>query len=149
MTTFSSRCTTRYGDPAEDHRGARMRAHERHGCVVVAVAGELDGANVDYVIDYALRYATATGAPFVLDLSAVSSCTPNCVRLLRAVDAGCTGAGISWALVAGEAVQQRLRGRDGQLAMPLIDSVSHAQHAFDDAVTARRRAVTALLGRTA
>lgn len=149
MTTIATQFTSRYGDPARDYRGAHTRAHERHGCVVVAVRGHLDGGNIDHVIAYALRFATATGLPFVLDLSAVTSCTPNCVRLMRAVDDECGEAGVPWALVPSTSVRQRLRGRDGHLAIPVIDSVSHAEHAFDDAIAARRRAVLPLLGRTA
>ena len=141
MTAF----TTRYGDPAHDGHGAHMWAYERHSCTVVAVSGRIDGANVAEVIDYAAHFATA-GAPIVLDLSGVTSATPNCVRLLHAV-ADCADAG--WALVAGDAVRERLRGRDGEIVVPLVDSVAHAEHDFDEATTARRRAVLPLLGRTA
>lgn len=141
MTAF----TTRYGDPAHDGHGARVRGYERHGCTVVAVSGRIDGTNVAEIIDYVAHF-TAAGTPLVLDLGAVSSATPNCVRLLRAVadraDAG-------WALVAGDAVRERLRGRDGGIAVPLVESVAHAEHDFDEATTARRRAVLPLLGRTA
>lgn len=141
MTAF----TTRYGDPAYDGHGAHVRGYERHGCTVVAVSGRIDGANVADVLDY-VAHVTVAGMPLVLDLSGVSAATPNCVRLLRAVadraDAG-------WALVAGDAVRERLRGRDGEIVVPLADSVAHAEHHFDEAATARRRAVLPLLGRTA
>lgn len=140
--------TSRYGNPAEDHRGARMRAQQRHGCTVVSVSGRLDGDNVGDVIAYTLR-RTAGGGPVVLDLGGVTAATPNCVRLLRAVDEHCTARGTDWALVAGDAVRRRLGGRDGWLELPLVDSVAHAEHVFDAAVSARRRALLPLLGRTA
>lgn len=144
MTSF----TSRYGNPAQEFRGARLWAHERHGCTVLAVSGRIDGDNVDELIAVARRVGL-TAPHLVLDLSGVTTCTPNGVRLLRDVDLACGQRGGQWALVAGEAVRQRLRGRDGWLPVPLADSVAHAEHHFDDAVTARRRMVLPLLGRTA
>lgn len=144
MTSF----TSRYGNPAQEYVGARLWVHERHGCTVLAVSGHVDGTNVAEIINCARRAAAAT-ATLVLDLSAVSACTPNAVRLLRAVDEDCAQRGGRWALVPSDAVLQRLRGRDGSLAVPLADSVAHAEHQFDAAVTARRRMLLPLLGRTA
>lgn len=140
--------TYRYGDPVRDRSGAHLWAHARHGCTVIAVRGVIDGANVEDVIAYALHHISSAPS-IVLDLSAVSAATPNCIRLLRAVDHDCNDRGISWALVAGDAVRQRLTGRDGQLVVPMTDSVAHAEHAFDEETTARRRAVLPLLRRTA
>ena len=108
----------------------------------------VDGANVDDILEWA-RPLSAGAPNLVLDLSSVTVCTPNCIRLLREIDALCAKRNGQWALVAGDAVRHRLRSRDGSLSVPLADSVAQAEHHFDDAVTARRRLVLPLLGRTA
>lgn len=144
MTSF----TSRYGNPAHDYTGAHVWSHERHGCTVLSVSGRIDGNNVEAIIACARQVAAVT-ANLVLDLSGVTACTPNCVRLLRELDAYCVQHGNRWILVAGDPVLQRLWGRDGSLTVPLADSVAHAEHQFDDAVTARRRLLLPLLGRTA
>lgn len=144
MTSF----TSRYGNPAHDFRGAHIWAQERHGCTVLTVSGRIDGANVDDILEWA-RPLSAGAPNLVLDLSSVTVCTPNCIRLLREIDALCAKRNGQWALVAGDAVRHRLRSRDGSLSVPLADSVAQAEHHFDDAVTARRRLVLPLLGRTA
>lgn len=144
MTSF----TSRYGNPAHDYLDAHVWVHERHGCVVLAVSGRIDGTNVEDIIGCARRVATASSR-LILDLSGVSACTPNCVRLLRDIDEHCARLGRQWVLVAGDPVSQRLRGRDGGITVPLADSVAQAEHEFDDAVTARRRLLLPLLGRTA
>lgn len=140
--------TSRYGNPAQDIRGAHIWAHERHGCTVLTVGGRIDGGNVEEITELARRVCRTT-PHLVIDLSDVTVCTPNCVRLLREVQAACAERGTRWALVAGETVRDWLRGRDGSLSVPLADSVAHAEHDFDDAVTTRRRMVLPLLGRTA
>lgn len=145
MTSF----TSRYGNPARDHRGAHLWAHERHGCMVVAVSGRIDGDNAEGITAYALR-AAAAAAALVLDLSSVSSGTPDGVGpLLSAVDRLCAANGTDWALVAGDPVLRHIPDRDARSALPLVDSLIHAEQIFDDAITRRRRAVLPLLGRTA
>lgn len=144
MTSF----TSRYGNPAHDYTGAHVWIHERHGCTVLAVTGRIDGNNTDDIIDCARRVSVATSR-LVLDLTGVTACTPNAVRLLRDVDEYCEQHGSQWVLVAGGPVLQRLRGRDGSLTAPLAESVAQAQHQFDNAVTARRRMLLPLLRRTA
>jgi anti-anti-sigma regulatory factor len=140
MTSF----TSRYGNPAVEFGSARLWAHERHGCVVVAAVGRIDARNLADVTAYAGRYITR-GAAFVLDLSRVTVFTAGAAPLPQTIDEQCSAAGVDWALVGSEPVLRRL----GDRAMPLIDSVAHAEHHFDDAVTARRRMLLPLLGRTA
>ncbi len=144
MTSF----TSRYGNPAIDCGGAHLWAHERHGCVVLAVSGRVGAGNVEDIVSYAYRHIGGS-APFVLDLSGVTDFDAAAAALPKAVDERCAVAGVEWALVAAEPVLRRLRGRDGEVGLPLIDSVAHAEHQFDDAVTARRRLLLPLLRRTA
>ena len=84
MTSF----TSRYGNPAVDHKGAHLWAYRRHGATVVAVRGRLDAGNVARVTDSALRFIAADSR-IVLDLSAVSAFTPRALRLIDAVDQRC------------------------------------------------------------
>ncbi len=143
MTSF----TSRYGDPAVDYKGAHMWAHVRHTAKVVDVAGRVDAANVDGVIDFVLQ-SVAPDAPFVLDLGAVGTFTPSAVRLLNAVENYFAQSGGKWALVAGDAVTRRLRAANG-VRYPVFSSTVGAEHHFDDDILARRRGVWPLLSHTA
>ena len=144
MTSF----TSRYGDPAVDHKGAHLWAYRRHGSTVVAVRGRVDAANVERVTDYAVRFVAADSR-LVLDLSEVSTFTPRGMRLLDAVEERCAAAGLDWALVPGDAVSRRLRARADYAGLPVIDSVAEAEHQFDEAILRRRRFLIPLLRRTA
>ena len=144
MTSF----TSRYGSPAHDYAGAHLWTHERHGCTVLAVSGRIDGHNADAIIGYVSQVGAAT-SHLILDLTGVTTFTPNGVRLLRTVDEHCRQRGGQWALVPGDPVLDRLRGRDGSLVVPLADSVAHAERRFDDEISARRRMLLPLLRRTA
>ena len=144
MTSF----TSRYGNPAVDHKGAHMWAFRRHGVTVVAVRGRIDAANIDRVTDYATRFV-AVDSRLVLDLSEVSGFTPRALGLIDAVDERCALVGVDWALVPGEAVMRRLRTRADAAGLPIIDSVAEAEHQFDEAIMRRRRFLLPLLRRTA
>ena len=80
MTSF----TSRYGNPAVDHKGAHLWAYRRHGATVVVVRGRVDAANVARVSEYAVRFIAADSR-LVLDLSAVSTFTARGLQLLDAV----------------------------------------------------------------
>ncbi|MCX2929526.1 anti-anti-sigma factor [Mycobacterium sp. CVI_P3] len=143
MTSF----TSRYGNPAVDYQGAHIRAHSRHMATVVAVSGRIDSANVDDVTGYAKRLILAD-MPFVLDLSGVSSFTPQSIRLLCDIDDICASVGVEWAVVASDAVNRRLR-RDSDVVFPVVGSVAEAEHEFDDAILNRRRMLLPLLSKSA
>lgn len=144
MTSF----TSRYGNPAVDHKGAHLWAFRRHGMTVVAVRGRIDAANVARVSDYAVRFV-ATDSRLVLDLSEVSTCTPRGLRVLDAVDERCAAAGVDWVLVPSAAVARRLHTRAEYAGLPVIESVAAAEHQFDEAILRRRRFLLPLLRRTA
>jgi hypothetical protein len=142
MTSF----TSRYGNPAVDHKGVHLWAYCRHGATVVAVRGRVDAGNVALVTDYAVRFAAADSR-LVLDLSEVSAFTPRAMALLDTVGARCDAAGVDWALVPGDAVTRRLGTRAEGL--PILQSVAAAEHQFDEAVLRRRHFLLPLLRRTA
>ena len=105
-------------------------------------------ANIDRVAEFAKRLIL-DDKPFVLDLSGVSSFTPQSVRLLFEIDGMCDSAGVEWALVAGDVVGRRLRARDNDVIFPVVASVAEAEHEFDDAILNRRRFLLPLLSKTA
>ncbi len=144
MTSF----TSKYGNPAADFQGAHVRARHRHGSIVVAVSGRIDGRNLAHVKDYVSRFILAE-TPFVLDLSAVTAFTSTATGLFDAIDTRCAAAGVDWAVIPGEVVAARLRGRGGAAELPVIGSVAEAEHQFDDAVLKRRRMLLPLLRKSA
>lgn len=142
MTSF----TSRYGNPAQDFKGAHVWAHCRHGSTVVAVSGRVDAGNVALISESALR-AVPTDSRFVLDLTGVTAFTPRATALLNAVDERCLQVGVEWALVPSQAVTRRLQTED--VPMPVIASVAEAEHRFDDEIRRRRGGVFPFLRRTA
>ena len=70
-----------YGNPALDCSGAQMRALCRQLATVVTVSGEVNESNLDVITAYARRFVL-TEKPFVLDLTGVSSFSPECISLL-------------------------------------------------------------------
>lgn len=144
MTSF----TSRYGDPAVDHKGAHLWAYRRHGATVVAVRGRVDAANVGHVSDYALRFVAAD-TRVVLDLSAVTAFTPRAFELLDALDARCAAAGVDWVVVPSDPVARRLKARSDWAGLPVLESVAEAEHLFDEAVQRRGHFLLALQRHTA
>lgn len=138
----------RYGNPAVDYDGAQVRARFRHGATVVAVSGRIDSSNVERVCVYATRFILAD-KPFVLDLSGVNSFASQALRLLSMIEDLCVTAGVEWAMVASDAVTQRLRARNADGLFPAVGSVAEAEHEFDDAILSRRRLLLPLLSKTA
>lgn len=141
MTSF----TSRYGNPADDYRGAHIWTHCRHSTTVVAVAGKVDAANVGHITDHVARFI-ASGTPLVLDLSGVTAFSPDAAPLLEAIDRQCAAAGVQWALVAGEPVTRYLAAGAEYL---LAGSVTEAEQRFDDAILARRRGLLPLFAKSA
>ncbi len=141
MTSF----TSRYGNPADDYRGAHIWTHCRHSTTVVAVAGTVDAANIGHIGEHVGRFV-GSGTPLVLDLSGVTNCTPDAVGLFDAIDRHCGQAGVQWALVAGDPVTRYLGGR---AEYPVAGSVTEAEQWFDDAVLARRRGLLPLFAKSA
>lgn len=144
MTSF----TSRYGNPAVDHKGAHLWAYRRHGATVVAVRGKIDAGNVERVTAYAARLV-ASDSRLILDLSEVTTFTPRAMNLIDTLDERCAAAGVDWALVPGAAAIRRLRNRRDAQALPILESVSEAEHQFDEVILRRRRFLLPLLRRTA
>ena len=141
MTSF----TSRYGNPADDYKGAHIWAQCRHTATKVAVAGRIDARNVDHVIARSVR-VVRDDAPFVLDLSGVTVFTPAALRLLSAIDDHCADLGVQWALVTSDAVIRRMPRR---VEFTMLNTVAQAEQRFDDAILRRRSMLLPLMRRSA
>ena len=125
-----------YGNPAFDCDGARIRAHSRQLATVVSVSGSLDDANLDRVSQHTKRFVVRE-KPVILDLSGVSSASPQIVSLLYDIDDACTAAGVEWSLVASQPVHRVLRV--AEIDVPTDGSVADALNHFADEMLERRR----------
>ncbi|KAA8967067.1 STAS domain-containing protein [Mycobacterium sp.] len=144
----SSSLLPRYGDPTFDCGGAQVRAQCRHLATVVSISGAIDAINVDRAGEYSSHFVLPD-TPIVLDLSGLQRMSPQGIRLLHRVDDACRAAGVEWVLVASPAVT-RVRSLSGDaFACPVVDSVREALRVFADAISARRRLLLPLLGKSA
>jgi anti-anti-sigma regulatory factor len=136
-----------YGNPTFDCAGAQIRGCCRQLATVVTINGDIDSVNVDRVTEYTRRLILSE-KPFVLDLSAVNSFSPQCVSLLYTLDEGCFHAGVEWSLIASRPVVEALRIGD-RATFPMADSVPEALHHFADRIDERRRLLPLLTKKTA
>jgi anti-anti-sigma factor len=120
-----------------------MRACARQLATVVTVDGDIDATNVAQVTQYATRYVLAE-KPFVLDLSAVNSISPQGISLIFALDDKCDAAGLEWELVANPTVLDTIGHDVDPTTLPVSGSVARALAHFADVTRRRRRLLPAL-----
>jgi anti-anti-sigma factor len=146
MTTAN--VATRRGNGTFDCAGAQIRAYCHHLATVVTIRGVIDGANVEWVGAYLLRFILG-GDPVVLDLSDVNHFAAAGISLLKGFDEECRVAGVDWTLVAGPAISELLDdGRDEDV-FPMARSVREALQNLADAIASRRQLVLPLIRKTA
>jgi anti-anti-sigma factor len=92
---------------------------------VITAHGELDAANAQEFVDYALRHAPRTDH-LVLDLSGVEFFGTAGFSALHTVNVRCAGDEVHWALVPSAAVTRLLRICDPDSALPICRSVDVA-----------------------
>ena len=92
---------------------------------VVVAHGELDAANVDDFIDYALRRRTETDR-LIVDLSGLAFFATAGFSALHTLNVQCVGAEIRWALVPSPAVHRLLRICDPDGALPTCTDINEA-----------------------
>ena len=99
------------------------------GCTIrlaiISAHGELDAANAQQFVDYALRHAPRTER-LVLDLSGVEFFGTAGFSALHSVNVRCAGEKIQWAMVPSAAVTRLLRICDPDSALPISSSVDAA-----------------------
>jgi anti-anti-sigma factor len=116
-----------------DCQGAHFATRWLHPSMAVITAhGELDAANAQEFVDYALRHASEAER-LVLDLSGVEFFGTAGFSALYSVNVRCAGEKIQWALVPSSAVTRLLRICDPDSALPMCDSVDTALSAVQDA----------------
>jgi anti-anti-sigma factor len=92
---------------------------------VVTAHGELDAANAQEFVDYALRHSAHTDR-LVLDLTGVQFFGTAGFSALHSVNVRCAAEKIEWALVPSPAVTRLLRICDPDSALPVCDTVEAA-----------------------
>lgn len=127
-----------YGNQAVDCDGAQMRAVCRQLATVVTVTGDITELNVDLISAYSRRFVLSE-KPYVLDLSGVTSFSPECISLLYTVDDDCDHVGVEWSVVASQPVHRTLRLFGEGDTFPVVGSVAEALHHFADRIGERRR----------
>jgi anti-anti-sigma regulatory factor len=127
-----------YGNPPFDCDGAQVRACSRQLATVVTVTGDLDDENLDRVSQYTRRFVLRE-KPVVLDLSGVSSATPNIISLLCDIDDACNSAAVEWSLIASQPVVRAVHIFDDRVELPTVATVADALNQFADAMLERRR----------
>jgi anti-anti-sigma factor len=92
---------------------------------VITAHGELDAANAQDFVDYALRHAAHVDR-LVLDLTGVEFFGTAGFSALHSVNVRCAGEKIEWALAPSSAVTRLLRICDPDSALPICESVDTA-----------------------
>jgi anti-anti-sigma factor len=92
---------------------------------VITAHGELDAANAQEFVDYALRHAPHMKC-LVLDLSGIEFFGTAGFSALHTLNVRCAGENIEWAMAPSPAVTRLLRICDPDSALPLCASVDAA-----------------------
>jgi anti-anti-sigma factor len=92
---------------------------------VITAHGEVDAANAQAFVDYALRHAAHTDR-LVLDLTGVDFFGTAGFSALHTLNVRCAAEKIEWALAPSAAVTRLLRICDPDSALPICTSVETA-----------------------
>jgi len=112
-------------DRADCHRAHFATRWLHPSMAIISAHGELDAANAQQFVDYALRHAPRTEM-LVLDLSGVEFFGTAGFSALHSVNVRCAGEKIQWAVVPSAAVNRLLRICDPDSALPISGSVDAA-----------------------
>lgn len=114
-----------HDEPAASH-GATFTTHwPEPACALIAAQGDLDAANAQDFVDYALRHAGRT-IRLVLDLTGVEFFGTAGFSALHTFNVRCAGHDAEWVLVPGTAVLRLLRICDPDSTFPVCDDVDSA-----------------------
>ena len=92
---------------------------------VVTAHGEIDAANAQPLVDYALRHSERMDR-LVLDMSGVAFFGTSGFSALHTLNVRCAGESITWATVPSPAVTRLLRICDPDSTLPLHNGVDTA-----------------------
>ena len=112
-------------EPTDCHTAHFATRWLQPSTAVVTAHGELDAANAQQFVDYALRHAAQTDR-LVLDLTGVEFFGTAGFSALHSVNVRCAAEKIEWALAPSLAVTRLLRICDPDSALPICDTVEAA-----------------------
>ena len=92
---------------------------------VISAHGDIDASNAGTLAEYTLGHVTGCRG-LILDLRGLDFFGAKGFSALHKVSAGCTRAGIGWALVPGAAVSRVLRICDPQGTLPAASTLDAA-----------------------
>ena len=92
---------------------------------VITAHGELDAANAQQFVDYALRHAPQTDR-LVLDLTGVDFFGTAGFSAVHTLNVRCAAEKIEWAMAPSPAVTRLMRICDPDSTLPICDSVDAA-----------------------
>lgn len=115
-------------DHTECHAASFTTTWMQPSIVVITAHGELDAANAQEFIHYALRYLE-NGDRLVLDLAGVTFFGTEAFSAIHALNVRCAARNVSWALVPSTAVTRLLRICDPDSALPVSDCTETALRA--------------------
>jgi anti-anti-sigma factor len=114
---------------AESHTANFATTWPQSDTAVVTAHGEIDAANAQELVDFALRHGDRVNR-LVLDLSGVDFFGTSGFSALHALNVRCAGESIAWASVPSPAVSRLLRICDPDSTLPLHDGVDTALSAM-------------------
>jgi anti-anti-sigma factor len=112
-------------EPTDCHTAHFATRSLHHSLAVVSAHGELDAANAQEFVDYALRHAAHIDG-LVLDLVGVDFFGTAGFSALHTLNVRCVAEKIEWALAPSRAVIRLLRICDPDSTLPICDSVQAA-----------------------
>src|SRR4051812_44920886 len=118
-------------EPADSHTARFATRWLQPDTAVIAAHGEIDAANSQEFVDYALRHAEQIGR-LVLDLTGVEFFGTAGFSALHTLNVRCAGESIEWASVPSAAVSRLLRVCDPDSTLPFFDGIDAALAAVKD-----------------
>jgi anti-anti-sigma factor len=112
-------------DPTDCHTARFATRWLQPSMAVISAHGELDAANAQQFVDYALRHAAHIDR-LVLDLTRVDFFGTAGFSALHTLNVRCAAEKIEWALAPSPAVTRLLRICDPDSALPICASVEAA-----------------------
>jgi anti-anti-sigma factor len=112
-------------EPTDCHTAHLATRWLQPAMAVITAHGELDAANAQEFVDYALRHAAHTDR-LVLDLTGVEFFGTAGFSALHSVNVRCAAEKIEWAMAPSSAVTRLLRICDPDSALPICDGVDTA-----------------------
>jgi anti-anti-sigma factor len=117
--------TSRPVDRTDSHSASFATRWLQPSVAVITARGELDAANSQELVDYALRDLERTQR-LALDLTAIEFFGTAGFSALHTLNVRCAGAAVEWVLVPSKAVDRLLRICDPDSTLPIATTMPAA-----------------------